>query len=148
MTGKFEPSSSLMELCLEQLSSFSIQLKCKMRLKQKFISRIMFLQSVVSSYSYQETIKDNQIIITYRNDWHITPMLQILPKILLEMQPKLSEECWKSTRHAKVPGGGVSHPKCGGSAVGCLWQHVCPQQLQTWKTCQETRSYRRKILQL
>ena len=64
----------------------------------------MFLQSVVSGCSYQETIKDNQIIITYRNDWHITPMLQILPKILLEMQPKLSEECGKSEGHETVSG--------------------------------------------
>jgi hypothetical protein len=94
------------------------------------------------------------------------------------MQPKLSEECRQSSRHAKISGnllfrregaeypaeekrivmsgiavlnilgGHIVNPERGGQSHGCVRQHVRPQQLETWQESKEAGSNRRYFLKL
>ena len=40
-------------------------------------------------------------------------------------------------------GGGVHDSQCGRPCLSGVWQHVRPQQLQTWPTCSTPRPFRR-----
>ncbi|KAK5968064.1 IPT/TIG domain protein [Trichostrongylus colubriformis] len=59
---------------------------------------------------------------------------QVFPEILLEMQSKLFEECWKSEGHATISSCTQHNSTDRWSTFSCVREHVRPQQFQTWKT--------------
>lgn len=71
---------------------------------------------------------------------------QIFPQIFPEMQSKLSEKCGKSKRHETFPSRGINTSQRRGTSIGCLWQHVCSQQFQTWSKGQKIRPDGRFVL--
>ena len=42
-----------------------------------------------------------------------------------------------------ILGGHIAYPKCGGKSLGCVRQHVRPQQFQTWPKSEKTGPHRR-----
>ena len=42
-----------------------------------------------------------------------------------------------------ILGGHIAYPKCGGKSLGCVRQHVRPQQFETWPKSEKTGPHRR-----
>jgi hypothetical protein len=61
-------------------------------------------QSSLNSATVQSTLPERDSEILELISFPLCVLLQIFPEVFHEVQPKLSEERWKSSRYAKIPG--------------------------------------------